>query len=160
MFAMIMLTTQPGWPPHVGAGDDWIIYEARALSSVFRDILPFFWDKYILEIETAESFGGHFSLSPELFHCLSFLAELEEALHHASTLHSDTGWLGRVSILAFVASRPASLLKTNKYLLASFELLLQVFRIRTVHLLFLCPKSMDYCSVFYPPSPLIPRDVS
>ena len=35
-----------------GAEDGWIIYEARALSSVFRDILPFFWDKYILQFET------------------------------------------------------------------------------------------------------------
>ena len=35
-----------------GAEDGWIIYEARALSSVFRDILPFFWDKYTLQFET------------------------------------------------------------------------------------------------------------
>ena len=42
------------WRPSQGggAGEGWIIYEARALGSVFRDILPFFWDKYTLQFET------------------------------------------------------------------------------------------------------------
>ena len=148
-----------------GAEDGWIIYEARALSSVFRDILPFFWDKYILQFETNTLCNLR-----QLNHLWGDSSQLRflETLHlHLQNVVLPISFVSpQILLSTFIEYFHVNICKCYRQTclcLFWFSIHFCKFFVFVQFTDFLWPAtmlSMDYCSVFYPGPPLIPRDVS